>query len=121
LAVEPSLLLLDEPFASIDRDGRRRLRRTLAQTLARHDTPAVFVTHDPAEALELGDRVVLYERGRTVRTGHPADLIPGERYLLEGRLSADGALHDARLTGDAHRLDPAADGRIKVAFRATED
>jgi molybdate transport system ATP-binding protein len=75
LAVDPVLLVLDEPFASIDADGRSELRATLRRTLGEHAMSAVFVTHDRDEALELGDRAVRFERGRTVASGVPADVL----------------------------------------------
>ena len=75
LAVSPRLLLLDEPFASIDQDGRAALRRSLREALDRHGIPAVFVTHDPDEALALGDTLVRFERGRTTLTGAPGALL----------------------------------------------
>jgi molybdate transport system ATP-binding protein len=75
LAVEPKLILLDEAFASIDGVGRRSMHTVLKSVLAKHDTPAVFVTHDPDEALTLGDRMVRYERGRTLESGAPAELL----------------------------------------------
>jgi len=82
LAVEPRLLLLDEPFASIDRGGRRALREVLARTLEARGIPAVLVTHDPAEARRLGTEVVLYARGRTLERVAPEQLLlPGERRL----------------------------------------
>lgn len=76
LAVRPRLLVLDEPFASLDVDARRDLRRTVRRTLARHDTPAIFVTHDPVEAVEMGDWLVHFERGKNTNAGKPADLLP---------------------------------------------
>ena len=75
LAVRPRLLLLDEPFAAIDFDGRQALRDTLRRTLAQHQTPAVFITHEPREARALGDRLVLFERGHTLRTGTPEEIL----------------------------------------------
>lgn len=122
LAPAPDLLLLDEPFASIDRDGRRRIRATLAETLERHGTPAVFVTHSEVEALELGDRLVLFERGRTAASGSPAELLAGGAWL-EGRVSEAGPgeagrarveLRDAVVEGPAELLEPGADGRIRL-------
>jgi len=71
LAVKPRLLLLDEPFASIDELGKTELRRAVRDALERHGTPAVLVTHDPQDAMDLGDLVVRFERGRTVETGTP--------------------------------------------------
>lgn len=82
LAVKPRLLLLDEPFASIDLAGRAALRRGVRSLLALHRTPAVFVTHDAVEAQELGDKMVLFERGRTVATGSPEDLLRGGRPVV---------------------------------------
>jgi molybdate transport system ATP-binding protein len=88
LAVRPRLLLLDEPFASIDHAGRSELRRALRATLASRGTPAVFVTHDPDEALELGDEMVLFERGRTAAKGSPASLLRRGRPLVIGAKGA---------------------------------
>lgn len=85
LAVEPSLLLLDEPFASIDADGRAQVREVVRATLARHGTPAVFVTHDRDEAVDLGDRVVRFERGRTLPASDAASLGARQRIRLRGR------------------------------------
>jgi molybdate transport system ATP-binding protein len=79
LAVRPELLVLDEPFAAIDHEGRSELRAMLKRTLASHGTPAVFVTHDPVEAAEIGDRVVRFARGRTAEAGTPAEVLPGQR------------------------------------------
>ena len=75
LAVEPRLLVLDEPFASIDLDGRAELRAVLKRTLERHGIPALFVTHDPQEAQVVGDHLVRFERGRTVEQGLPRELL----------------------------------------------
>lgn len=93
LAVRPRLLLLDEPFASIDLEGRSALRRVLRAALERHGTPAVFVTHDPDEALELGDSLVLFDRGRTGASGPPASLLRrGRPVIITGE--AAGPLED---------------------------
>jgi molybdate transport system ATP-binding protein len=105
LAVRPRLLLLDEPFASIDQDGRLELRRILRQTLERHDIPAVFVTHDAAEALALGDTLVRFERGRSTVAGEPATLLRrGQPVIVTGEL--DGPPR------------PLGEGRAEVTLRA---
>ena len=86
LVVEPRLLALDEPFASIDQEGREELREALRATLDHHGIPAVFVTHDPEEALSLGDRLVRFERGRTVTSGAPAEILRrGQPVVMSGR------------------------------------
>ena len=74
LAIEPSLLRLDEPFASIDRDGRDELITLLQRTLDRFSVPAVMVTHDAGEARKLASSIVLYERGQATRQVDPAGL-----------------------------------------------
>jgi molybdate transport system ATP-binding protein len=98
LAVEPRLLLLDEPFASIDQEGKAGLRRMLRAVLDHHGIPAVFVTHDPDDALALGDTLVRFERGRTTLSGAP------EALLRRG--------HPVLVTGTpAGPATPAGDGR----------
>ncbi len=64
LAPGPRLLLLDEPFASLDRCGREQLRASLRGILAESGTPTLLVTHDGNEALCLGDRFLMMEEGR---------------------------------------------------------
>lgn len=71
LAPKPSLLLLDEPFASLDPNLRARVRDDVALILRATGTPAVFVTHDQDEALAIGDRVAVMRAGRIVQIGTP--------------------------------------------------
>jgi sulfate/thiosulfate transport system ATP-binding protein len=74
LAVEPRLLLLDEPFGSLDAKVRQELRRWLRRL---HDTihlTSVFVTHDQEEALEVADRVVVMSHGRVEQVGTPQEV-----------------------------------------------
>jgi molybdate transport system ATP-binding protein len=75
LAVEPRLLLLDEPFASIDEAGRASLQRLVRAVIDRRGVPAVLVTHHAGEAMSLGDRLVRFERGRTVAAGDPRAIL----------------------------------------------
>lgn len=74
LATEPRLLLLDEPMAALDVDTRRDMQQLLASYLDAHRGPAVLVTHDPAEAMALADRLVVIEQGRVTQTGAPDDV-----------------------------------------------
>jgi molybdate transport system ATP-binding protein len=74
LITEPRLLLLDEPFASVDVSARVDLRRVLRDQLAGYRGMRLLVTHDPLEAMALADRVIVLERGRVAQTGTIADV-----------------------------------------------
>jgi len=74
MAPEPHVLLMDEPFASVDIVLRRRLRRECRILLREAGATVVLVTHDPAEALDIGDRIAVMEAGRIVQFGTPQEL-----------------------------------------------
>jgi iron(III) transport system ATP-binding protein len=74
LAPAPRLMLLDEPFASLDHNLRTQLRGEVVALLRATGTPAVFVTHDQTEALATGDRVAVMRAGRIVQVGSPTDV-----------------------------------------------
>jgi iron(III) transport system ATP-binding protein len=74
LAADPALILLDEPFSSLDAGLRMTVREEIAWVLRDAGTTAVFVTHDQAEALSLADTVVLLLGGRIEQVGPPAEL-----------------------------------------------
>jgi sulfate transport system ATP-binding protein len=71
LAVEPRVLLLDEPFGSLDAKVRKELRRWLRNLHNEIHVTSIFVTHDQEEALDVADRVVVMDRGRIEQTGTP--------------------------------------------------
>ena len=75
-AVEPELLLLDEPFAALDPATRESLVPELAARLRETQTAAVIVTHDAAEALELADRLLVLANGRIAQCDHPDVVLP---------------------------------------------
>jgi sulfate transport system ATP-binding protein len=74
LAVEPSVLLLDEPFGSLDAKVRKELRGWLRRFHDELKITSVFVTHDQEEALEVADRVVLMNEGRVEQVGTPEEV-----------------------------------------------
>lgn len=74
LAIEPSILLLDEPFGALDAKVRRELRRWLRDLHERTGLTTIFVTHDQEEALELADRVAVLKEGALEQVGTPEDL-----------------------------------------------
>ncbi len=74
MAPQPHVLLMDEPFASVDIVLRRKLRRDCRILLREAGATVVLVTHDPAEALDIGDRIAVMEAGRIVQFGTPEQL-----------------------------------------------
>jgi sulfate transport system ATP-binding protein len=75
LAVEPTVLLLDEPFGALDAKVRQELRRWLRRLHAEIHLTSVFVTHDQEEALELANRVVIINEGRIEQDGTPEEVV----------------------------------------------
>jgi len=74
LAVEPKVLLLDEPFGALDATVRRELRRWLRRLHDELHVTSLFVTHDQDEALELSDRVAIMNHGRLEQVGTPNEV-----------------------------------------------
>ncbi|MDO9453278.1 MAG: sulfate/molybdate ABC transporter ATP-binding protein [Stagnimonas sp.] len=74
LAIEPRVLLLDEPFGALDAKVRKDLRRWLRELHEKTGVTTVFVTHDQEEALELADRVVVMSKGRIEQVGTTAEV-----------------------------------------------
>jgi len=74
LAVEPKVLLLDEPFGALDTKVRKELRRWLRRLHDEMHISSVFVTHDQEEALEVADRVVVMNHGRIEQIGSPDEV-----------------------------------------------
>jgi len=105
LAIEPRVLLLDEPFGALDAQVRRDLRRWLRELHDRTGLTTVFVTHDQEEALELADRVAILNRGRIEQVG-----TPGEVYDQPASPFVYG------FVGEANRLPARAQGQtLEVA------
>ncbi len=75
LAMDPELLLLDEPLSALDAPLRRQLREELGRILREWGKATVLVTHDLAEAYQLADRVVVYEAGRVLQTAPKSELL----------------------------------------------
>jgi molybdate transport system ATP-binding protein len=104
LAVEPRLLLLDEPLAALDATTRIEVRRALRRHLADFAGPRIVVTHDPVDAVAIADRVVVVESGRAVQAGTLTDLRnrPRSRYVAD---LVGVNLYRGRVQGDRFELD----------------
>ena len=83
LAPKPTLMLLDEPFASLDPNLRAQVRADVVRVLRTEGTPAVFVTHDQSEALAIGDRVAVMRAGAILQVGTPEQVFhePSSRFV----------------------------------------
>lgn len=95
LAPRPSVVLLDEPFASLDTTLRDELRRDVVEAIRRRGTSALLVTHDRDEALQVGDRVAVMRDGRVLQLDRPEAVYerPADRFVA-GFLGDVGYLSD---------------------------
>ena len=103
LATRPAMLLLDEPFASLDSELRRNLRRELRAMLIQSPVPVMLVTHDREEALALGDSVQVVNEGQIIADGEPLEILgqPGQGRVA--RLVGVENLFDLSVTERNHR------------------
>ncbi|MCQ4312172.1 sulfate ABC transporter ATP-binding protein [Pseudomonas stutzeri] len=106
LAVEPKVLLLDEPFGALDAKVRKELRRWLARLHEEVHLTSVFVTHDQEEAMEVADRIVVMNKGVIEQIGSPAEVYR--------QPASDFVYH---FLGDANQLQI---GNRQVLFRPHE-
>ena len=85
VAIRPGILLHDEPLTALDAALRDRLRAELNRLLRALGITAIYVTHDQAEAMELGDRVVVMQKGRIAQIGSPREIYftPQSRFVAE--------------------------------------
>ncbi len=85
LAVEPKVLLLDEPFGALDAKVRKELRRWLRRLHDEMHVTSVFVTHDQEEAMEVADRIVVMNEGRIEQQGSPDEVYdhPASPFVLQ--------------------------------------
>jgi iron(III) transport system ATP-binding protein len=99
LAPEPSVLLMDEPYASIDITLRRSLREAARATLKQSGTTSVMVTHDPSEALEMADTIAVLDRGCIVQVGSPKELFEQPATVSVAALFGDAQVIPAEKSG----------------------
>src|SRR5512144_1986131 len=115
LAIEPRVLLLDEPFGALDAKVRRDLRRWLLEIHNKTGHTTVFVTHDQEEALELADRVVVMNEGKIEQIGTPDEIYdtPDSPFVFSfigesSRLPVN--VNSGKVWLDGHSLDLAVGG-----------
>ena len=132
LALEPKVLLMDEPLSNLDASLRAQLRVELKQLTRRIGITTLYVTHDQVEAMVLGDRMTVMHHGRMIQQGSPWELYKrpsnlfvaqflGEMNLLEGRLeSVEGPFGQVSTPGGSLSVIPfqgVAHGPVQVGIR----
>ena len=129
LAIEPRVLLLDEPFGALDARVRKDLRRWLREIHRETGLTTVFVTHDQDEAMDLADRVVVMNEGRIEQVGSPADLYdrPASPFVISfvgEAVALPVDIEDGHVTFNGRDLHVDAhgrgSGRAKVWFRPAD-
>jgi ABC-type Fe3+/spermidine/putrescine transport system ATPase subunit len=97
LAIEPQVLLLDEPLSNLDARLRGRMRREIKALQRSLGITTVFVTHDQTEALTLSDRITVLQAGRCVQTGTPDHIYTHPRTSFVARFIGDTNLFEASI------------------------
>ena len=127
LAVDPRVLLLDEPFGALDANVRRDLRRWLRKIHDELGITTLFVTHDQEEALDLADRVVILDKGRIVQEGTPEAVCrnPANAFVMNflgdaNRLNAEIRNGKAYVDQVAFEAQGVADGGGQILFRPAD-
>ena len=90
---EPVAFLLDEPLSNLDAKLRAELRAELKRLHVRLETTMIFVTHDQVEAMTLGDRIAVMDRGRLLQVGTPEDIYRRPRNIFVGRFVGSPAMN----------------------------
>jgi len=103
MAREPDILLLDEPFSSLDGHLRAQVRQSVLADLRRAGATVVVVTHDPEEAMSIADDMILMSRGHILQIGAPDECYRRPASIEAGRLLGDAVILPARVAaGTAH-------------------
>ncbi len=97
LAPGPAVMLMDEPFASIDITLRRRLREDMRALMKARGGITLLVTHDPEEAIEIADRIAVLESGRITQIGTAKDLHDRPASLFVGLMADNGTVIEGRV------------------------
>ena len=124
LAVDPKVLLLDEPFGALDANVRHDLRRWLREIHDELGITTLFVTHDQEEALDLADRVVILDQGTIVQEGTPEEVCrkPASAFVMKflgdtNRITATAKSGMVDIPGARLSASGLADGPVEVLAR----
>ena len=125
LAPKPQLILLDEPFSSLDAELRVRLREDVRNVIAKTGTTAILVTHDQEEALSIASRVAVLRDGEFAQIGNPSEIYQapadvematflGDSVIINGVIKDDKVVTDLGLLTPLNKVANGATGRVAI-------
>ena len=126
LARDPAVILLDEPFSSLDGSLRAEVREDLMRTLRESATSAIVVTHDAEDAMIMADDLALMDAGRVIQAGTPHDLYTCPTSVAAARLLGPLNLVEAEVREGiatsilGQRPVAAPDGKVRMGIRPTD-
>jgi iron(III) transport system ATP-binding protein len=125
LAPKPQLILLDEPFSSLDAELRIRLREDVRNVITKTGTTAILVTHDQEEALSIASRVAILRDGEFAQIGNPSEIYQapadvematflGDSVIINGVIKDDKVVTDLGLLTPLNKVANGATGRVAI-------
>ncbi len=126
LARDPAVILLDEPFSSLDGSLRTEVRDDLVQALRESGTSAIIVTHDAEDAMVMADDLALMDKGRIIQTGTPVELYTRPTSLAAAKLLGAVNLLEAQvrngraISAIGETATPLEDGPAWIGVRPTD-
>lgn len=128
LVTEPDILLLDEPMGSLDPPTREDLSMQLSQIHKKTGIQTLHVTHNYEEAISLGDRIAILNKGQVIQVGKPSKVFGkpnsefvakfvGTRNIFEGKSLLNGNIYEVVLNGSKFEAVQGREGSVKVCIR----
>ena len=125
LAPKPQLILLDEPFSSLDAELRVRLREDVRNVITKTGTTAILVTHDQEEALSIASRVAILRDGEFAQIGNPSEIYQapadvematflGDSVIINGVIKDEKVVTDLGLLTPLNKVANGATGRVAI-------
>lgn len=118
MAPQPSVILLDEPFASIDVSRRRQLRGRSRLSLKQSGAVTIMVTHDPEEALDMADRIAVMDQGAILQCGEPSELYAHPKSALVAGLFGEAQVFPASIDAGIASF---AFGQIPISTQSQQE